>query len=564
LVVVLVNWLIIFGAALIFGFGVAGLFGKECRQSVGSLDLLLAAGLVALDVYAQVFSIFYKVGARACLALLVAGIVAIGFYYWRKSFSLKSMAAFLGKISAVQWGVAVICVLAAALLTAQSPGVYDTYLYHAQSIRWIEEYGVVPGMGNLHNRLAYNSAFMPLQALFSLKWLGGQSLHGMNGFLCCMFSVYALGSSHVVKKQPLQLCDFFKAAMAVYIWLNREVMSSPSSDILPMLLVLYICAKWSEFTEAGIREAEPYAFLGLLGVWAVTVKLSTMACALFAVYPFFVLVKEKRWKTVLGYMFSGAAAVAPWAVRNVIISGYLLYPYPQLDFFSFDWKMPESVLTCDSREIMVWGRGIKDVSLYDMPFREWIPIWFSGQSVFYQVLIVLGLAAAAGVVMLLLKGVGQKNKGLHNILLIFVLSGLAVWIFTAPLMRYGVVYLLLPVCIVFSAIFTQGRRGSQFFSWIFFLAFMAGGIWTAWQEFDRDNLVGQEDYEWRETAVVEWQGIQIAVPVGSDQCGYHAFPGTPYQQVLELIGLRGEDVGSGFRANEKYFEKRLNNSGREW
>ena len=93
---------------------------------------------------------------------------------------------------------------------------------------------------------------------------------------------------------------------------------------------------------------------------------------------------------------------------------------------------------------------------------------------------------------------------------------------------------------------------------------MAGGIWTAWQEFDRDNLVGQEDYEWRETAVVEWQGIQIAVPVGSDQCGYHAFPGTPYQQVLELIGLRGEDVGSGFRANEKYFEKRLNNSGREW
>ena len=41
----------------------------------------------------------------------------------------------------------------------------DTGLYHAQAIRWIEEYGVVCGLGNLHSRFAYNSAAFALCAL---------------------------------------------------------------------------------------------------------------------------------------------------------------------------------------------------------------------------------------------------------------------------------------------------------------------------------------------------------------------------------------------------------------
>ena len=66
---------------------------------------------------------------------------------------------------------------------------YDTGLYHAQSIRWIEEYGVVPGLGNLHTRLAYNSASFCLSALYSFAFLGGQSYHCVAGFLAFLLAV---------------------------------------------------------------------------------------------------------------------------------------------------------------------------------------------------------------------------------------------------------------------------------------------------------------------------------------------------------------------------------------
>ena len=45
---------------------------------------------------------------------------------------------------------------------------HDTGLYHAQNIKWIQEYAVVPGLGNVHGRFAFNSMFFPVSALFSI------------------------------------------------------------------------------------------------------------------------------------------------------------------------------------------------------------------------------------------------------------------------------------------------------------------------------------------------------------------------------------------------------------
>ena len=73
-------------------------------------------------------------------------------------------------------------------VAATMPEVYDTALYHNQAIQWIEESGVVKGLGNLHNRLAYNSSFFALQALFNWASVCGQSLHGMNSFIAIVFS----------------------------------------------------------------------------------------------------------------------------------------------------------------------------------------------------------------------------------------------------------------------------------------------------------------------------------------------------------------------------------------
>lgn len=561
---VLSNWCFIFLSSIILGYGFLQGVWKNCRGSKCFPDMAFVGGIMVINWYAEFFSIFARVGAEACAVLFLADILGIISFLRGGLIRPGQLRRCVAKISVVQWIISIICILTTALWTVKSPEHYDTCLYHAQAIRWIEEYGVVAGLGNLHNRLAYNSAFMPLQALFSMRWLGGQSLHAVNGFLCCMAMVYALTTNHAVKREALQLSDWFKMAVVIYIWMNREIISSPSSDWLPMLLILYICIKWSEFTELNIRRVEPYAFVSMVGIWAVTVKLSTVSCLFLILYPLIRLLKEKRWNDVWCIIFQGTALVFPWIVRNILISGYLLYPYAQFDFFDVDWKMPASVLECDSMEIMVWGRGLKDISSYHIPFTGWFPEWFFAQTVHDRCLIVLGGMAVLNVIILVLADLVRKKHLSLNILRIFSLVGLATWIFTSPLMRYGQVYLLIPICIMLSCLFEKVtiRKGNTV---VFpLLMLVTGNYFLIWSTLDYNSLFCQEDYAYRETRGADLMGVQIHLPTESDQCGYYGFPGTPYPKILELIELRGDGVEDGFRAREIYHQRRLNNSGQEW
>jgi hypothetical protein len=66
----------------------------------------------------------------------------------------------------------------------------------------------------------------------------------------------------------------------------------------------------------------------------------------------------------------------PFFIRNVLLSGWLVYPFTRIDLFDVKWKIPKGMADYDAREIQVWGRGYSDVSRYEIPVEEWLPDWF--------------------------------------------------------------------------------------------------------------------------------------------------------------------------------------------
>lgn len=172
MLMVLFSWVIIGGAALLFGKAVTDAVYGNRRKGMGCPDVYIVTGFIILNVYAQLFSLFYKVAGIADTILGVAGIFLFCAWMYQRLRQRRHSALFpdctwerpnVWRIVAMLF-----CFALTLIWTTQEPGQYDTGLYHAQAIRWIEDYGVVPGLGNLHMRLAYNSAFMSLQALFSL------------------------------------------------------------------------------------------------------------------------------------------------------------------------------------------------------------------------------------------------------------------------------------------------------------------------------------------------------------------------------------------------------------
>lgn len=565
MVTVLFSWVIICGAALLFGKAVTdSVYGRHL-ETMGRPDVYLVTGIVFLNAYAQLFSLFYKVAGIACTILGAAGIAVFVLYLYQRFYRKKSICLFPGceSFQMAPWRiVAVVLAFVLTLLwTTQSPGQYDTGLYHAQAIRWVEDYGVVPGLGNLHMRLAYNSAFMPLQALFSLGWIAGQSLHSLNGFLCLAALVYVCSTVRLWGENSLRVSDLLKCAMAVYVVQKAYDMSSSGTDIEAMLLILYIFIKWSEFLESGRKEGVVYGWLCLVSVYAATVKLSAACVAVLAFYPLYLFVKERNGKAVLAHVAAGLAVLAPWLVRNVIISGYLVYPYAGLDLFNPDWKMDPAVLADDSQDIRMFARGIRSAAEYDNSLVGWVPRWFLANGTGDRIAIIVGAVCIPLVLYLIGRSLRKKEYGLTALLSAGVLN-LVFWFFSAPHMRYGGPYIYVLVVMAagtVGAIMRDGRseRAAAVCRTVLRAAavtvvtvFMLRYGWELTKVLPRmeaRSFLRQPDYLAWPATQYPVDNVHIWMPDEGDLIGYYAFPATSQGKQLKVLKLRGEGFEEGFQ-----------------
>ncbi len=551
MVQVFLSWCWIGISAFLCGIATLKLVKKITGYEEKSIDMTLLFGLCFLTVYAQTFSLFYKVGALATLILLGMNVVFLVLF--RKDIGERL------RPRPLNCRVAVLALFAILVIVISSTYIqhYDTYLYHGQSIRWVEEYGVVPGLGNLHNRLAYNSAIFSLQALFSMKFLLGTSLHTLNGFIVFVLGGYALTTFKVFQAKKFYPSDIMRLVMLFSLFYGEScfTISSCGSDTLALGVITYIFTKWLSYNEEE-AEVVPYALLCLLGVYAVTVKLSVAMIVLLTIQPAIQLIKKKAGKQIAFYILLGLAIAVPFLARNVIISGYLVYPYPELDLFNVDWKMPEYTLLFDRNEIKAWGWGLNDVYLFDTPIKEWFPVWIKGigstmRTLFYTNLVLLLPVTLWEVY----KAIKKKNwTGLLTVATI--IACMALWFVGSPLPRYGSVFLvLLPAYALGEAALTiqrnpKGYRTVGPIALLFVVLCLKPAV-----TYIRNNEffeLKSPDYFIKAAKEAEFDGQTMYYPAEGDHMGYHVFPSTPYVERLELIEFRGESYADGFKMKDAY------------
>lgn len=558
MVQILLSWCWIGLSAFLCGFTFLHLIEKISGYKCKSFDTIIISGLCVLTVYAQTFSLFSKVGVLASAALLILDIIL--FCLQKKAITAQISKWF--QTIKPDYRLITLLLFTALLLIISATFVqhYDSYLYHAQSIRWIEEYGIVPGLGNLHNRLAYNSSLFSLQALFSLHFLFGQSLHSINGFFCVIFVFYAVSSVKIFKEKKFFISDFFRVLILAYLFdaQNRYLISSPGSDIAALGLTLYILTKWISQWEEKEKEPAPYAILCILGVYAISVKLSVAMVILLTLFPAVCLIKQKKWKEIALYLVLGLIIIAPFLVRNVIISGYLLYPYPELDLFQFDWKMPEYTLLFDRNEIKAWGMGLNDVYKFDTPVYEWVPVWIEHFGILQKILFVLNAILLLPALIYAILYSRSKKDWNFFILTITIISCLTLWFIGSPLPRYGSILLTLLPTLIFGMIITRIPNSKILIVsagtviTIFTLYFAINTVYyVSTQEF---NELKSPDYMHLDANETSLDTIILYYPVSGDQMGYHHFPSTPYIERLPLIELRGSDLKDGFKMKDEYKE----------
>jgi len=562
MILTLCSWAWIGGAAFLCGFAVLQRgFYKDNFMDKGA-DKYILTGLCLLTAYAQILSLFDGIGGMYPTGILIAACLLILVCFHR-----ELRLYMLQLVKNLKWHhiltIAVVVIYSAAMASYR-PAQYDTDLYHAQAIRWIEQFGVVKGLGNLHNRLAYNSSFFCLQALFGMKFFVNRSLHSMNGFITALMLVYGILGCRFLQGRRPAMSDFFRMGLIWFLGLLSTVynISSSGSDLLAQALLLYICAEWAGLLERHADAAE-FGILCVLAVWAVTIKMSVAMLVLLALYPAANLIKEKRWKQVCLLTGMGMVVALPFLARNVVISGYLLYPFEKLDLFSVDWKMPASVVASDSLEIRAWGRGMTEQADYNAPLSQWLPKWYGDLSAGYAVLLWISLACIPAAIGYTVYSVRRKTEwGGQIILLWSCIAGMIVWFATAPLVRYGLEYfLLLPL--FFLGVLSERMSLKHLARAGLILAILWSGssLMTMLRISGKPRLLIPEEYGWCNVEQAQLEGHIFYVGRDSDIVGYHYFPATTHAVKLERIEFRTGELSGGFRVREEYRNVKLLNNG---
>jgi hypothetical protein len=421
--------------------------------------------------------------------------------------------------------------------------VYDSALYHVQSIRWATAYPAIPGIGNLHGRLAFNSHFFLLCGLFDGTWLGLKNGFPLNS-LVVLLLLWRMMARWVAAYRQGDGVDFLFYLMnfGFALFFLVKIVHSPTPDVFVAVLIWWVLIWIKDFKEG---KTTSYIVPLALCFLAPTVKLSAIFTLCFL--PVFLQISLRN---VLKIAALGAVMLLPFLMRNYVLSGWLVYPFPSIDLFQVDWKIPLEQVIAEKQFIESWSR----IFAYDMqrtlamPLREWLPYWWAGQAVFWKSILLLNILS---IVLLLLGGVKRNflqrwEMGLTGALLINV----AFWFKTAPDPRFAAGFLLGNAALAASycvrllpALPTKVKTTGMNAAFLFLYLAVFGLIGLKAKSLTIKDLYQPRPMEQIVARRYNWTGWPLWIPEVGERCFDCPIPCAP--QVNERLRLRGKDLREG-------------------
>ena len=311
----------------------------------------------------------------------------------------------------------------------------DTESYHIQSIKWIQEYGSVPGLVNLHVRFGFNSSWFSSVALFSFssKTTGGFTV--MNSIISVWLCYWFIEKFNQFQKENNVQAAF--AILSIFIvslviWpLIRGNAATTNYDFITTSIVLIL------FTEVFFSEkTSPSIEWIIWPVYLLTVRLINFPLLLLSLFAFILFIKQKQTRQLLLPVAYCFLLIVPFLIRSIIIAGYPFYPATYFDFTNVDWKADPQITERFLEFIKYYNRVSTtyfDIEQTKALGSAWVPAWFQHLFPFDKILV---LAGFTGILFTGIKLFIQKNNYSKSIITGIMILWLISWFIIAPDPRF--------------------------------------------------------------------------------------------------------------------------------
>ena len=450
------------------------------------------------------------------------------------------------------------------------PEIYDSGLYHFNKIRWINSFPMVPGLGNLHGRLAFNQSFFTYVAALNFHPLFGHGRSIANSFMLLLTMATFIDLSrpaierppHGAEAHPFQFASIvILSPVLVYLAFSSPGLTSPSPDLtstlLQLTMFLVLAQGVGNWTRGQTDQDDRALLLGILATSALTVKLSNLAfCATVLAFVLFYARRARSRRVVLRTVLLCAMVTAVWCLQSIILSGAPLYP-STIGYVRADWSVPRESIVDEANRIFSWARQPSAHWSTVLGNSNWFEPWLHRVST-DVVNVVFPLATSVILSMMTaatwrLK-IGKRPSFLEWSIVLPALVGLAYWFFSAPDPRFAAgMFFILSACstlLLFSSLHSMiGRRTYVVCMCVVFV--VANVHFWAYLVKHGRAITSISVSGWHPVKPIALDqkvtvsGLSVYTPTTGDQCWDSPLPSTPhFKPQLRLRNPRS--LSSGF------------------
>ena len=544
MILVFILWIFAFAIFYIIGFSVVRfverLWPKPTNSHSFGTSEYFFMGFLVLSVIAGILSILIPIGTYVLLG--VCFLVVVLFFLQLKVFKtiIGNASIAIRNIRRRDFFIYLFITLFVLMVLSQPIKLWDTELYHAQYIKWIRNYAVVPGLGNIHGRFAFNSMFFVVSGLFTFE-IGDILIYPLNG-ICLLVLAYKLIKFFLNSCDSLWKSVFYGSLLLVLFALVSRSLNSPSPDIICAVLIVYAFLYVLDFDKTKLFGVAHFLLLSLLIFSCITYKLSSVFIVLLLIPALRLDFRRGAWVSVI----AGILVIMPFLLRNYYLSGYLVYPFPSVDIFNVDWKMPIANVIDEKLWIESWARipGKTPDEVLKLNFIEWFYPWLGRIGGFERIVI----AVNAFLVLVFAFVIVKRERVLWGLIAI-ILVNLTFWFVNAPAPRFVYGFLILgfsfalALPIKFLNISSKKILANRHYL-LLIIMFVISFRYFSYPIKKPSAVIlpgpfGKAEIEIRN------DHFSYKHSLSDSRCYNAELPCTPYP--LENVEMRGDDLGDGFR-----------------
>lgn len=339
----------------------------------------------------------------------------------------------------------------------------DSGLYHVQMAKWLSEFGIVPGMGLIHARFGFVSAWFALPAMFNAGGLEGRTT-SFPGALCLLLMlIHVCIALARLAGQRARTGDIFVVAasalaLPVILVSGMAVSSSPDLPVIALGIVtggaMLALPERGGFAERGDFGMQPSLVPLMIGIGAASIKLSALPLAV-AGGLFYLFYSGAAVRKVMVAAGLASLVLAPVAAAGAVSSGCAFYP---VSFLCADvpWSLGSSAEAMSS-VITTWARWGGRFAPDGATAWNWIFPWLGAEKTAAMLLLFSMLA------MIRLVSVRSSMSFASSCVMASAIGGIAFMLYAAPTWRFGLPYLVLLPALAFASL---GSGATRFGAWM--------------------------------------------------------------------------------------------------